>query len=171
MTPQMQPAQMQPAQQPTMQPHKPGINWMGVLADTLAGAAGREGPYMASMMAQQKQQEAAQAAAAQRQASMQDWQSKFQYLQDHKVQEPDNFTRTLQAAGIDPASPQGVAMFKKRAEMLTNPMQLMSDGYGGFKPVHANGEAPASGVATDDDWNSAKDYGGGASNGTGGFPR
>lgn len=43
---------------------KPGINWWGVAADALAGAAGRPGPYAAMM--QQRQDEAAQIAAEQR---------------------------------------------------------------------------------------------------------
>lgn len=158
----------QQAPQQPQQPHK-GINWGHVLVDALSGAAGQEGPYAQMAMQKQHDERAAQAAAAERQASMQDWQSKYDYTQAHKVQEPDNFTRTLSASGIDPASPQGVAMFKKRAEMLTNPVQLVPDGYGGVRPVHVNGEMGASGPATMDDWNTATPQGGAGGNVSGGF--
>lgn len=149
----------------------PGVNWGGVIADALAGAAGREPAFLNSVMAGRERDRLAQHAAEQRQASMEDRMAYHDYtVANPGPQKDDNFTRTLQAAGIDPASAQGVAMFKKRAEMLTNPMQLVPDGYGGVRPVHVNGEMGATGAATDDDWTNAKPMGGGVGNGPGGFP-
>ena len=69
--------------QQAMQPKKPGINWLGVLADALAGAAGREGPYAASMMAQRQQQQQAELAQQQRIQGLQDWQWKKQWERDN----------------------------------------------------------------------------------------
>ena len=155
------------------QPSAPrqGVNWGGVIADALAGAAGREPAFLNSIMAGREREQKQAEAVAQRQASMQDRMAYHDYtVANPGPQKDDNFTRTLQAAGIDPASPQGVAMYKKRAEMLTNPMQLVPDGYGGVRPVHVNGEMGATGVATDDDWTNAKPMGGGVGNGPGGFP-
>lgn len=55
------------------------VNWGGILADALAGAAGKEGPYLAAMQAQQAQ--AAKIADEQRRRSldMSDWQAKYDY--------------------------------------------------------------------------------------------
>lgn len=70
------------------QQRKPGVNWLGVLADTLAGAAGREGPYAASMRAKQERDDAAQNAQQQRMASMQDWRTKFDYENEYERNNP-----------------------------------------------------------------------------------
>ena len=89
MTPMADPAQLMQRNmalgsvQQAMQPKKPGINWLGVLADALAGAAGREGPYAASMMAQRQQQQQAQLAQQQRIQGLQDWQWKKQWERDN----------------------------------------------------------------------------------------
>ncbi len=89
MTPQIDPAQLMQRNmalgsvQQAMQPKKPGINWLGVLTDALAGAAGREGPYAASMAAQRQQQQQAELAAQQRIQSLQDWQWKKQWERDN----------------------------------------------------------------------------------------
>lgn len=89
MTPQIDPAQLMQRNmalgsvQQAMQPKKPGINWLGVLADALAGAAGREGPYAASMMARRQQQQQMQMQEAQRQNDWQDWVAKKQWESDN----------------------------------------------------------------------------------------
>lgn len=97
MTPMADPAQLMQRNmalgsvQQAMQPKKPGINWLGVLADALAGAAGREGPYAASMMAQRQQQQQAQLAQQQRIQGLQDWQWKSDYAREHEKPKVGSF--------------------------------------------------------------------------------
>ena len=107
MTPKIDPAQVMQRNmalgsvQQAMQPKKPGINWLGVLADAFAGAAGREGPYAASMMAQRQQQQ-------QREQAWQDWRRKFDYEAQHPkptnndtVNDYDFIARTLGPAAAN----------------------------------------------------------------------
>ena len=97
MTPKIDPAQLMQRNmalgsvQQAMQPKKPGINWLGVLADAFAGAAGREGPYAASMMAQRQQQQQAQLAQQQRIQGLQDWQWKSDYAREHEKPKVGSF--------------------------------------------------------------------------------
>lgn len=69
---------------PAGQPKKPGVNWLGVLADALAGAAGKEGPYAARMM--EERQRAAQAADAQRKQA--EAFALFKQEHDYRVKNP-----------------------------------------------------------------------------------
>lgn len=107
-------------------PKKPGINWLGVLADTLAGAAGREGPYAASMRAKQEQEAAQEHARQQRAASMQDWRTKFDYENEYernnpKPHQPDDFERSLIGQGIMPGTPEWAEANRMRSLNFTDP--------------------------------------------------
>ena len=62
-----------------MAPKKPGINWLGVLADTLAGAAGQPGPYAAQQQRRRDEEFAARQQEQQREAGFADWQRKRQW--------------------------------------------------------------------------------------------
>jgi hypothetical protein len=64
-------------------PKKPGINWLGVIADALAGAAGREGPYAAQMQRQREMDYAAQQGQQERMNKRDDWQWQKQWELDH----------------------------------------------------------------------------------------
>ena len=66
-----------------MAPKKPGINWLGVLADTLAGAAGQPGPYAAQMQRKRDMEYAAQQQEQQREAGFTDWQRKQEWERDN----------------------------------------------------------------------------------------
>jgi hypothetical protein len=79
----------------------------------------------------------------------------------------DSFTRAMQMAGIQPGMPEYVAMARKRAQMLTEPVQLVSDGMGGYTAVRPNAmAAPPSGPVGKI---TPFQMGGGGSNVTGGF--
>lgn len=72
-----------------MQPKPQGKpNWLGVLADALAGAAGREPMYLNSVLAQRKEEQAAQQAAANREADWNMFTRKFDYEQRNKPANP-----------------------------------------------------------------------------------
>lgn len=105
---------------------------LGAIGDALAQQNGVQPLYAPNMMALRQQRMAADAAEAKRQADMQDWQTKYDYEANHPKQTEDVFTRALAAAGIMPGTPEYTAMAHKRAEMLTNPVQIVSDGMGGY---------------------------------------
>ena len=134
-------------------PKKPGINWLGVLADTLAGAAGREGPYAAQMQAQRQQEAAAQQAQAQREASMQDWRTKFDYERANPAPK-DPYRFEDNAGNVWQMGPDGQPqrIFTDQA-----PKQYMFNG--GMVNVpnpYAQGAGPAAPPTfTADDWNNA----------------
>lgn len=108
-------------------PKKPGVNWWGVLADALAGAAGREGPYAASMRARQEQEAAQEHARQQREASMQDGRAKFLFEQQYKREnpephQPDDFERSLIGGGILPGTPEWAEANRQRSQNFTDPI-------------------------------------------------
>lgn len=104
-----------------------GINWLGVLADALSGAAGQPGMYAQGR--RQEQQTLAQQALAEanRQRQNEDARSNFTFEQEYRAahpapQQPDEFDRTLTAGGILPGTPAWVAAHRTRADNMTNPM-------------------------------------------------
>lgn len=106
--------------QPIPQHH--GVNWGGVITDFAAGLAGREGPYLAAMQAKQQQEDAARAAAAQRAASMQDWRTKFDYEQSHKVEAPNAFDQAALGAGLKPGTPEWTDAHVKYLQHFNDPI-------------------------------------------------
>lgn len=110
---------------------------IGTIGDTLSQIGGGRGNYLPGL--QQRQQMAAeQAQYQQRRADdYTDWERKQQYEQAHpKAPTDDTFTRTLTAAGIDPMSPQGKALYAQRAATLAAPApNFVSDGAGGGRWV------------------------------------
>jgi len=64
------------------------------------------------------------------------------YTAPQKPQADDTFTRTLQAAGIDPTSPAGVNLYRQRAESMANPAQFIPNGVGGGQYVRPNAPIP-----------------------------
>lgn len=88
-------------------------NWGGVFTDFLAGVAGKEGPYLASLRAEQERAEKAREYQRQRMDKRDDW----QYEQDYKRAnpEPGSAYRTEDNAGnvweLDPATGQFKTIF------------------------------------------------------------
>ena len=111
----------------------------------------------------------AQRDAQQRQAAMQDWMAQQRWKRENpEPQQPDVFTRMMMGGNIDPNSEEGQALYRKRAENMADPMKMVMgpDGRPYFiNPQQQGGQLPS---FTQDDWDKA---GGGASNGTGMFPR
>lgn len=147
-----------------MQPKKPGINWLGVLSDALAGAAGREGPYAASMMAQRQQQQQMQMQEAQRQNEWQDWVAKKQWERDNPA--PVNNDTVNDFNWYKGLSPEDQAIYDR-----LHPITVMGpDGPYAVPRSAIGGNAPIGGAALQSDWDNAKPVGGVGGNTGGGFP-
>ena len=140
-------------------PKKPGIDWWGVMTDVLAGAAGREGPYAASMRAKQEQAAAQEHARQQREASMQDRRSNFLFEQEYARANPgpkdpyrfeDNAGNVWQM-GAD-GQPQRIFTDLAPKQYMTNGgMVNVPNPYAG-----GAGAGPAAPPTfTEDDWNNA----------------
>lgn len=128
---------------------KGGDGWkiLGLIGDALQVTGGGRASY-APMVAEQQQLETqgrqrlaelmakAQAAQEARQQALEDQKTLIDYRVDNPGQ--DSFGRALTGAGIDLASPEAKALYRKRAEMLTNPVQLVPDGMGGYQAVRPN---------------------------------
>jgi len=141
---------------------------IGTLGDTLSQWGGGRGTFLPGLQA--RQQQAAEAAQYQQQRADQytDWERKQQYEAAHPtIAKDDTFTRTLSAAGIDPASPQGKALYLQRANTLANPAQFIPDGAGGGQYVRPN---PAAGVGPQAPVGKLTPLGGAPSQGARTFP-
>lgn len=101
---------------------------------------GGNNPNVQGIMLRRQMEAAAQRAQAQRQAELQNQMALYDYKRANPEPANDSFTRALKAAGIQPGTPEYVALARKRAEMLTNPVQLVPDGFGGVQPVRVYGE-------------------------------
>lgn len=156
----------QDAQIPTYAKPSTAKMIIGTLGDTLSQWGGGQGTFLPGL--QQRQQQAAQEAQYQRQRTDEytDWERKQAYERANpKPQTDDTFTRALMGAGIDPASPQGRALYNQRAQSLANPAQFIPDGAGGGQYVRPNGAPPAAPVGK-----LTPLGGGGASSGARTFP-
>lgn len=138
------------------------------LADTLARQMDEQPQAVSGIM--QQQQRAQELAEKQRQASVKrdmDWQD-FTREHNYRVNNPtpqrdDTFTRTLEAAGIDPVSDEGKALYRQRADTLANPTQWITGADGVPRPMARN--MPAIGAVMPD----PRKAGGAGSNVSGGF--
>lgn len=125
---------------------------VGLIGDALQQAGGGKATY-APLLIQQRQQVYAdrkqqqqQYLEYQRQAALATQQQAAaraleEYKLTHKAPTEDSFTRALAAAGIQPGSQEYINLARKRAEMLTNPVQLVSDGLGGYTAVRPQSQA------------------------------
>lgn len=110
-------------------PNKQGINWLGVLADALSGAAGQPGMYAHEMMRRRDDQTAFE-------RGEQTWQSHHKQdladqmrLLDYKRLHPDDeLTNYMVAAGIDPASDAGKSLYRAKTEAMTAPPMMSAAG-------------------------------------------
>ena len=104
---------------------------IGTLGDTLSQWGGGKGTFLPGLAEQRKAALESQQYQMQRADKFTDWKAQQDYERANpKAPADDVFMRTLQGAGIDPASPQGVALFRQRAESLANPAQYVSNGPG-----------------------------------------
>lgn len=95
----------------------------GMIGDFLLQNAGMKPVYQPTMLEKQKlaQQEAQY--QRQRQDQNTDWLAHQEYEAAHRP--PDELTRLMQAAGIDPSSEQAKAMFLGAAQNKANPFTQM----------------------------------------------
>lgn len=128
---------------PTYQKPSTGKMIAGVIGDTLAQWGGGQATFLPGLQARQQQAEQAAAYQRKRTDDFADWQKRQDYEAAHpKAPADDTFTRTLTGAGIDPASPQGKALFLQRAQALANPAQFIPDGAGGGHYARPNAAVP-----------------------------
>jgi len=103
-----------------------GRTLVGYLGDAFQQLAGMQ-PTFAPIMQHQR---ALEAAEQQRQRQLQDQRDTWVMQQDYKRAHPDDqFTQYMRAAGIDPASPQGQALYRQRAESMATPPLVAVDGF------------------------------------------
>jgi len=123
----------------------------GVIGDTLSTIGGGQASFLPGLAAQRQMQAQsmvqARQAEAKRAAEFTDFTQRHDYEVAHpKAQADDVFTRTLQAAGIDPSSPEAMRLYRQRADTLANPTpQWVPDGLGGGRfidPRTSGGAAP-----------------------------
>lgn len=148
---------VQPLQQqlPQVTPPKPGTfdkggnGWkiLGLIGDALQVTGGGQATYAPAVAHEREletegRQRLAELLMKQEQARLAREQALADQktLIDYRAQNPgaDMFTRTLQGAGMDLSSPDAKALYRKRAEMLTNPVQLVPDGMGGVTAIRPN---------------------------------
>lgn len=112
---------------PAMPAYKsPGVarSIVGSIGDALQQFGGGQPTFGPEMQRQRQMAMQAQMAQQQRAQEFADQTRLYDYKAAHPApQQPDEFTRTIIAAGIDPASPQGQAMYRDRATNLANPLQ------------------------------------------------
>lgn len=150
-----------------------GIKWQqiaGALADGLFAANGNESmPYTMIQQQRRSQENLLKRQALENQQELQRQIALYDYKRQNPDPGDDSFTRALAAANIMPGTPEYMQMARKRAEMLTNPVQLVSDGMGGFAAVRPNSmggnEAPPTAPV-----GKLRPLGGPAGNGGGMFP-
>jgi hypothetical protein len=105
---------------------KPKVNWLGVLADALSGAAGQTPLYTQSLLMQRKQaqEQAQQQAESDRELSRQ--KALFDYEQANRPPQQSE-TERLMARYLDPNTPPdekaliGQQLIKPQAVTVTNP--------------------------------------------------
>ncbi len=132
--------------QPDAPPSKPGINWWGVAADALAGAAGQPGPFAARQ--RYERQQADQIAAEQRRQAAQyatfvaqkEWERA-----NPAAPQPTEFERTVQAAGIQPGTPEYLQIMRQRAENQASAPPMVVTNPDGTKTIFPTGSIPRSG--------------------------
>jgi len=114
------------------QPKKPGFFGEGGMGRYLAGAigdmllqnAGYDQVFAPTMQAKREQEQAQANWGLKRQAELADYAAKQKI--EAQYQKPDEFTRTLIAAGIDPNSADGKAAYNARVQHWNDPMVNMT---------------------------------------------
>ncbi len=122
---------------------RPGFFQHGGLGETILGRlseaalqyqAGEGNPYATSVFKQRYDQQRfgqeallkMQQAANQQASERNEWRWREQYKAGHP---DDELTRYMTAAGIDPSSPQGQALYRQKAETMAAPPLMAVDGF------------------------------------------
>jgi hypothetical protein len=148
---------------------KPKINWLGVLADALSGAAGQPGMYAREMMRQREQETEDQRYFRHHQQQIEDEKNLYLWKQAHpETPAPNEYERALQAAGIAPGTPEYVQHMGNYIKMKENPTWTYTDPATGALMMGSKGppQAAPSGVTF-----TPLDDGGPSPSGSGGFRR
>lgn len=167
---------------------------LGAIGDAFSRNAGGEATTAPMLFQGMADSRKAKEAAARAQAERADWVWKQQYQAQNRPVEEDAFTKSMRAAGIDPASPQARALYQQRVQTMASPApNFLGDGLGGGRWVTPpsiplpgpqvqgapQGGSPQPGAIEDGyqfmggnpgDPKSWKPVGGGVGNGAGGFP-
>ncbi len=115
---------------------KPKVNWMGVLADALSGAAGQPGQY-AQRMARERQEQSAfergeQQYQRQRADALSDDERNYQQqisLADYKRANPDDdLTQYMNLSQNDP-DPARRAIYQQKVSAMTAPPMMSAQGF------------------------------------------
>lgn len=115
----------QPAQQAKPKSDSPWKGIAGAIGDFLLQYSGMQPIYGPAM--QERRKLAMEEAQYQRHRTDQyaDWQKKERWKQANDKPDEDVFIRTLRAANIDPASPQGQDLLRQRANTMALPAPQM----------------------------------------------
>jgi hypothetical protein len=124
---------------------KHGINWLGVLADALSGAVGRQGPYAEMMMQKRQQDIEDQRSQMQSDRELQRQKELYQYQLEHPRPDQPSETERMMSRYLDPSTPPdekaliGQQLIKPQAVTVTNP-----DGSQEMRFIYpGQGQAPA----------------------------
>ena len=122
---------MPPASSPSSG-HK--VNWLGVLADALAGAAGMPGYFAESQQKKKDEQTAFDRGEQQyrihRQDSNDDWQKRQDYEQAHK--DPTGYAAELAQAGYAPGTPDYISKLRDHVNNSLDPFVTVPMANGTF---------------------------------------
>lgn len=157
-------------------PKKAGVNWLGVIADALSGAAGQPGQFAARQERQRAEQTAFERGEQQyrqhRADSNADWQSHQDYENTHRA--PSEFDNLMDRAGIPVQDRPGY--YKQALQARVDPMAQVTlpNGAGMYVgprsgiagALGGGSQVPPIGAEVDD----PRGAGGQSSNTTGGFP-
>jgi len=103
------------------------VNWLGVLADALSGAAGQTPLYTQNLMLQKQQDQEEQTYQRHRADQLDMWKQQQQFELEHPhPAQPTEYERALEAAGYAPGSPEYVQHVRKYVDMKENPVQAVT---------------------------------------------
>lgn len=104
-----------------------GINWLGVLADALSGAAGQPGMYAQSMMRQKEHQRELDDYNRKRMDENTDWQNRYQYESTHpRPKDPVGYAAELAAMGLTPGTPEFNQRMSAHLNAVDDPLVTMT---------------------------------------------
>ena len=107
---------------------KPKINWLGVLADALSGAAGQTPLYTQSLLKQREDDREDRRYQLRQNAAIEAQKAFYLWKQEHpNTPAPTEYERALAAAGIQPGTPKYVEHMKNLVQMKENPVWTYTD--------------------------------------------
>lgn len=102
---------------------KPKINWLGVLADALSGAAGQTPLYTQGLLQQRQQDREEQTYQHRQNAELEQQKNIYLWKQAHPdTPEPTAYEREIQASGLEPGSPEYQARINSHLNAVDDPI-------------------------------------------------